>query len=94
MNIYEIIWLDTIVAKLWIKHQISIYEVEYVLKGKHHCRLIEKGRVEGEHVFNASGRTADGRYIIVFFIAKKGGKILPISARDMDKSERKLYGRS
>jgi len=42
MKIVEIIWLDSIVAKLWAKHQITIYEVEYVLKGKHQCRLIEK----------------------------------------------------
>jgi uncharacterized DUF497 family protein len=93
MKIIEIIWIDTIVEKLSVKHNISIYEVEFVLKGKHRCRLIEKGKINGEHVYSAVGRTADGRYVIVFFILKKGGKVLPISARDMDTSERRMYGR-
>jgi uncharacterized DUF497 family protein len=94
MKIVEIIWIDTIVEKLSAKHSISIYEVEFVLKGRHYCRLIEKGKVDGEHVYSASGRTADGRFIIVFYIVKKGGKVLPISARDMDITERRIYGRS
>ena len=94
MKINEIIWLDTIVEKLEIKHGVSIYEVEYVLKGRHLCRFIERGKVNGEDIYSASGRTADGRYLIVFFISKKGGKLIPISARDMDKTERKLYGRT
>lgn len=94
MKISEIIWLDSIVEKLLVKHKLSIYEVEYVLKGRHQCRLIEKGKIKGEHVYSASGRTVEGRYIIIFYILKTGGKILPISARDMDQSERKLYGRS
>lgn len=94
MKIDEIIWLDTIVEKLEVKHDVSIYEVEYVLKGKHQCRFIERGKVTGEDIYSASGRTADGRYLIVFFILKKGGKLIPISAREMDKAERKLYGRT
>jgi hypothetical protein len=92
MEINEIIWLDTIVDKLWSKHRVSLYEVEYVLKGRHSCHFIEKGKVKGDDVYSASGRTADGRYLIVFFILKKAGRLLPISAREMDKNERKLYG--
>ncbi len=94
MKIVEIIWIDSIVEKLWRKHTVSIFEVEYVLKGKHQCRLVEKGNVKGEHVYSAAGRTADGRFLIVFYIVKRGGKALPISARDMDKSERRIYGRA
>lgn len=94
MKIAEIIWLDTIAEKLEVKHGVSIYEVEYVLKGEHLCRFIERGNVNGENIYSASGRTADGRFLIVFFILKKGGKLLPISAREMDQAERKLYGRA
>ena len=36
---------------------------------------------------------SSGRYLIVFFISKKHGMALPISARDMDASERKYYGK-
>jgi uncharacterized protein len=90
----ELIWLDTIVEKLWKKHAVSIHEVEYVFKGRHTCRYIEKGRVKGDNVYSTSGQTADGRYPIVFFIMKQNGSIIPISARNMDKNERKLYGRT
>ena len=34
---------------------------------------------------------AGGRYLIVFFIDKKRGMALPISARDMSPAERKYY---
>ena len=34
---------------------------------------------------------AGGRYLIVFFIDKKRGVALPISARDMSPAERKYY---
>jgi len=91
MKIHEIIWLDSIVEKLSVKHDVCIYEVEYVLKGKHQCRFIEKGKVHGEDLYSAFGRSADGRYLIIFFVLKNGGKVIPISARDMDKKERKLY---
>jgi uncharacterized protein len=94
MRITEILWVDAIEEKLWVKHHLSIEEVEYVLKGHHRARLIERGLVEGENVYAILGRTAAGRYVIVYYILKHGGRVLPISARDMDNKERKLYGRS
>jgi len=45
----------------------------------------------GENVYAALGRTDGGRYLIVFFVRKKTGQALPISARDMSFSERKKY---
>lgn len=94
MKITEIIWVDTIEKKLCVKHHLSIEEVEYVLKGHHRARFIERGLVEGEHIYAIMGRTASGRYVVVYYILKQGGKALPISARDMDAGERRLYGRS
>ena len=93
MNIHEILWIDTIVEKLAVKHDVSIEEVEYILKGRPRCRMIENGKVEGEHVYSAMGQTSTGRYLIIFFILKSHGKVIPISARDMDHGERRLYGR-
>jgi uncharacterized DUF497 family protein len=49
--------------------------------------------VKGEDVYAAYAQIQNGRYLIVFFIQKKDGKILPISARDMDKAERRYYGK-
>jgi len=87
----DIIWLDTIVEKLAWKHNVLASEVEEVLGGN--CRIFkkEKGRVEGEHLYNALGRTNNGRYMSVFFIMKLNNKALIVTARDMNKAERKRY---
>jgi len=37
------------------------------------------------------GRTEAGRYLAVFFIHKRTGAALILSARDMDRKERKIY---
>ena len=87
----DIIWLDTIVEKLAWKHNVFTSEVEEVLSGK--CRIFkkERGKVEGEHLYNALGRTKGGRYLSVFFIRKLNNNALIVTARDMTKSERKIY---
>ena len=87
----NVIWLDSIVEKLAWKHNVTTSEVEEILRGK--CRIFrkEKGRVEGEHLYNALGQTKAGRYLSVFFIMKLGNKALVITARDMIRSERRRY---
>ena len=44
-------------------------------------------------MYSAYGRTDAGRYVTVIFIRKFGNHALVISARDMDRKERKQYGR-
>ena len=51
----------------------------------------ETGKVEGEHLYNALGKTKDGKYLSVFFIKKLNNKVLIVTARDMKKTERKRY---
>jgi uncharacterized DUF497 family protein len=87
----DIIWLDTIVEKIAWKHGVLPQEVEEILTGN--CRIFrrESGRVEGEDLYNALGRTESGRYLSVFFIRKLGNKALIITARDMNTRERKRY---
>jgi len=65
--------------------------VEEILAGK--CRVFktERSKIEGENLYNALGRTQGGRYLSVFFIRKLGDKALIITARDMNKRERKRY---
>ena len=89
----DIIWFERIVEKLAWKHNVLPSEVEEVLSGK--CRIYrkEKGKVEGEHLYNALGKTEAGRFLSVFFIKKFGNKALIITARDMNKGERKRYGK-
>lgn len=89
--IEDIIWFDTIAEKLAWKHNILTSEVEEVLTGS--CRIFKKetGKVEGEHLYNALGKTGSGRYLSIFFIKKLKNKALIITARDMNKAERKRY---
>lgn len=56
----DIIWLDAIIEKLIWKHQVLTSEVEEVLASQ--CRIFKKesGKVEGEHLYNALGRTKGG----------------------------------
>lgn len=93
MIIKEIIWKDQFVEKLEVKHSVSIEEVEEVLDSKPLIRKVAKGKVKGENVYAALGQTDSGRYLIIFYIRKRAGAILPISARDMDDGERKYHGK-
>ena len=93
MIINDIIWLERIVEKLAWKHNVLPIEVEEILDGK--CRIFkkEKGKVEGEYLYNALGRTMSGRYLSVFFIKKSRGRALIVSARNMNRNERKRYAK-
>jgi uncharacterized protein len=91
--IRKIIWKDQFVEKLAQKHDVSVAEAEEILGAKPHIRRMSKGRVKDEHVYAAFGQTDAGRYLVVFYIRKVSGAILPISARDMDDAERKYYER-
>lgn len=93
MRLYEIIWKEQFVVKLEEKHRVFTDEVEAVLFNQPFIRRIEKGRIQGEDLYVAYGQTETGRYLVVFFVNKKGHTALPISARDMTKSERRYYER-
>ena len=101
MKIEKVIWLDKIINKLAVKHRVTTDEVEEVLCNKPKFRFVEKGDLEeirfagrkGEDVYLALGQTDAGRYLTVLFIYKFSSQALILSARDMAKKERKLYGR-
>jgi uncharacterized DUF497 family protein len=93
MRIKDIVWLPSVVDKLDWKHGIAPDEVEELFAGAPHYRRIERGKVRGEDVYAALGQTEEGRYLIVYFIHKKSGAALVISARDMTHKERRRYGR-
>ena len=93
MRVGHIIWLPEIEDKLYYKHHVLIEEVEEILFDKPHIRFVEKGHRQGEDLYAAYGQTADGRWLIIFFVLKERGTALVISARDMDRKERRLYVR-
>lgn len=93
MRITGFIWLQATVDKLETKHHVAGYEVEEVFGNKPQVRLLEVGHVEGENLYSAYGQTDSGRYLTVVFIHKLDHRALIITARDMDRKERKQYGR-
>ncbi len=92
MRLHEVIWKDAFVDKIEAKHGVLTEEVEQVLFSGAHFRRVRKGRVKGEDLFAAYGRTGGGRLLVVFFIRKQSAA-LPISARDMTAPERRYYER-
>ena len=91
MKIVECVWKEQFIEKLERKHKVSAYEVEEVLLSNPRFAFIAKGNVAGENVYWALGQTEAGRYLTIFFIYKRGGRAMPISARDMNTKERKRY---
>jgi len=92
LKITECLWLDKFIDKIIKKHNVYPEEVEEVFSKAPQIRRLEGGRVKGEDLFVAFGRTDAGRYLSVLFVRKKDKRALVISARDMTKKERKKYG--
>jgi uncharacterized DUF497 family protein len=93
MRIVGFIWLEEIVEKLEVKHQVMPDEVEELFVNQPAITRMKKGHFRGEDVYRALGQTEAGRYLVVFFIHKVTHEALILSARDMDAKERKTYAR-
>jgi len=93
MYIDDFIWLPDILDKLAVEHHVIQDEVEEAFFSRPRYRFVELGYRRGENVYSASGQTDAGRYLIVFFIHKPNNIALILSARDMDKKERRRYER-
>ena len=93
VEITEVVWLEEIVEKIARMHHVDVHEAEEVFADSPKFRFVEKGHRADQHVYSASGRTDEGRYLIVFFVHKVDDSALPLSARDMTKAERRIYER-
>ncbi len=93
MKIEGIIWLRDVEDKLALKHKVETHEVEEALCSQAKFRFVEGGEREGEDVYLCLGKTDAGRYLTVLFIYKKTREALILSARDMARKERRLYGK-
>ena len=93
MYINDIIWLDHVVEKIQRKHKVSTEDVEEVFYNRPKYQKAQKGKFEGEDLYYAYGRADDGRYLLVIFIYKKTKNALVISARNMDRKERRRYAK-
>jgi len=93
VRIVGFIWLEDAVEKLEVKHGVWPEEVEEVFTRKPKIKKMNRGRFRGEDVYRALGQTVAGRYLVIFFIHKLTNEALILSARDMDKKERRSYAR-
>lgn len=93
MKITRLIWLKRFSEKITLKHRVSGEEVEQLFLNRARFELEERGDIVGEDLYRATGRTDAGRYLVVFFIYKRLGRGLVISARDATKRERKRYAK-
>ena len=93
MKIKGFLWLDEIVQKLLWKHSVTQEEVIELFQNSPRFFFVEKGNRKDENVYVAFGQTEGGRYLAVYFVHKKNGQALILSARDMTKTQRKTYGK-
>ena len=91
MWLKEIIWIERYKTKIETKHDVTGEEVEEALNSKALFRRAKRGKVKGEDVYLAYGRTQAGRYLFIVFIYKSSMTGLIISARNMTLNERKYY---
>lgn len=85
MNIEEFDWREEILLKIETKHNVRAEEVEESAFGRPHVRRAESG------IYYLYGRTEAGRYLFVVFRHLGRGVIRPITARDMNEAQRRLY---
>jgi len=93
MFIRQSLIFRTVADKISRKHHVREYEVDEIFRSRPYYRKIENGDIEGEDLYGAYGQTNAGRYLSIFFIYKVNHDALVISARDMNKSERRQYGK-
>ncbi len=85
MIVTDFDWTDEIMLKIEAKHNVRPIEVEEAAFNSPHVR---RGR---EGLYRLYGRTAAGRYLFAVFRNLGGGRVRPITARDMTREERQLF---
>ena len=76
MRIKQVVWLRQFAEKVERKHHVSQDEVEQVFLNRPTFQFAELGDVPNEDLYRAIGQTDAGRYLIVFFVYKHGGRAL------------------
>ena len=87
----NIVWIDKFIIKIQPKHYLTVDEVEDALLSGAIFRRASRGRVRGENVYVAYGKTNGGRYRFIVFIYKQYMEALIISARDMTLKEQRYF---
>ncbi len=83
-------WDEGNINKNWDKHRVHHLECEEIFFNEPIVTKVEKRGVSQEERVSALGLTNEGRFLFVVFTIRTG-KIRVVSARDMNKKERKIY---
>src|SRR5690349_13269740 len=81
------IWLEWVIEKIWVKHGVTLEEVEEAFYNPPY-RVLQAQ--EGKYRFY--GCAESGRYLFVVFV-RQGRQVRVITARDMTDAERRFYNR-
>ena len=83
-------WDEGNLLKNWEKHRVSAVESEQVFFNKPVLAVPDEQHSDTEARFYILGQTDTGRKLFVVFTTR-GNLIRVISARDMNRKERKIY---
>ena len=86
-------WDEGKLDKNLVKHNVENWECEQIFFNEPLIILDDPGHSRSERRWAAFGRTDAGRALVVIF-TKRGDLLRVISARDMNKKERKFYEES
>jgi uncharacterized protein len=89
-NVVGFEWDKGNINKNWIKHKIKVEECEQIFFNRPLITLDDAKHSEKEKRFYALGRTIENNSLFISFTVRKN-KIRVISARRMNKKERKIY---
>jgi uncharacterized DUF497 family protein len=86
-------WDEGNLFKSWEKHRVSAAECEQIFFNKPLVAVADKKHSQREARFHALGQTDFRRLLFVVFTIR-GNRIRVISARDMNRKEKKVYKKS
>jgi uncharacterized DUF497 family protein len=83
-------WDEYNADKIWLKHRVSLSECEQIFFNLPLVVADDIKHSEQENRFYALGQTDAERFLFMVFTVRKN-KIRVISARDMNRKERRVY---
>lgn len=83
-------WDEGNINKNWDKHRVHHLECEEIFFNEPIVIKVEKRGVSQEERLSALAVTNEGRFLFVVFTMRRG-RTRVVSARDMNKKERKTY---
>ncbi len=87
VHVIGLTWDDSNIDHI-ANHKVSRQEVEEVCFSRHYSRRV-LGRRHRRYM--VIGQSEEGRYLTVFLDFQKGGIFHPVTARDAEEHERRLF---